>query len=414
VTETSSGTAIVGGRVVPVEGEPVEGGTVLLRDGKIAAVEGPGFTVPPGVTVVDATGKWVLPGFIDAHAHVGVAEEAEGWAGQDTNERTSPNTAQVRALDAINPADLGFRDAITGGVLAVNVNPGSANPIGGQTVAVKCWGRTVDDMVLREPAGLKSALGENPKRVYGERNEIPSTRLGTAAVIRGAFVAAQNYQAKLAASASASASASEDISSERTVVERDLKLEALSRVLRREIPWRQHCHRADDIATAMRMAREFGYDLVIDHGTEAYLLADQIAAASIPVIIGPLFTSRSKVELRNRSLANPGRLAAAGVTIAITTDHPVVPIHFLIHQATLAVKEGLSPETALRAVTINPARILGVDARIGSLSVGKDADLVIWSGDPLDVMSRAELAFQDGREIYRYDHDRREGVFAEF
>jgi imidazolonepropionase-like amidohydrolase len=405
VTETS--TAIAGGRVVPVEGEPIEGGTVLLRDGKIAAVEGPGFAVPSGVVVVDATGKWVLPGFIDAHAHAGVAEEAEGWAGQDTNERTDPNSAHVRALDAINPADQGFRDAIGGGVLAVNVNPGSANPIGGQTVAIKCWGRTVDEMVLREPAGLKSALGENPKRVYGERSETPSTRLGTAAVIRGAFVAAQNYQAKLAASAS-----SADSSSERTVVDRDLKLEALSRVLRREIPWRQHCHRADDIATAMRMAREFGYDLVIDHGTEAYLLADQIAAAQIPVIIGPLFTSRSKVELRNRSLANPARLAAAGVTIAITTDHPVVPIHFLIHQATLAVKEGLDPVTALRAVTINPARIMGVDARIGSLSVGKDADLVIWSGDPLDVMSRAERAFLDGREIYRYDYDLREGVFT--
>jgi imidazolonepropionase-like amidohydrolase len=401
-----TGTAIVGGRVVPVEGEPLDGGIVLLRDGKIAAVEGPGFAVPAGVDVVDATGKWVLPGFIDAHAHAGVHEEAEGWAGQDTNEKTDPVTAQVRAIDAINPADLGFRDAITGGVLAVNVNPGSANPIGGQTAAVKCWGRTVDEMVLREPAGLKSALGENPKRVYGERNVIPSTRLGTAAVIRSAFVAALNYQAKLAA-------AENNPSAERPVVERDLKLEALGRVLRREIPWRQHCHRADDIATAMRMAREFGYDLVIDHGTEAHLLADQIAAASIPVIIGPLFTSRSKVELRNRSLANPGRLAAAGVTIAITTDHPVVPIHFLIHQATLAVKEGLDPVTALESVTINPARIIGCADRIGSLAVGKDADLVIWSGDPLDVMSRAERAFVDGREIYRYDYDHREGVFAD-
>jgi len=398
-------TAIVGGLVVPIEGDPVEGGTVLLRDGKVAAVRGPGFAVPDDVDVVDATGKWVLPGFIDAHVHAGVSEESQGWAGQDTNERTSPNTAQVRALDGINPADQGFRDAIGGGVLAVNVNPGSANPIGGQTVAIKCWGRTVDEMVLREPAGLKSALGENPKRVYGERKETPSTRLGTAAVIRSAFVAAQNYQAKLAA-----AGASQDSAP----VDRDLKLEALARVLRREIPWRQHCHRADDIATAMRMAREFGYELVIDHGTEAYLIADQIAAAGIPVIIGPLLTNRSKVELRNRSLANPGRLAAAGVMIAITTDHPVVPIHFLIHQATLAVKEGLDRETALRAVTINPARIIGCADRLGSLTEGKDADVVIWSGDPLDVMSRAERAFQDGREIYRYDYDQRDGVFAPF
>jgi imidazolonepropionase-like amidohydrolase len=406
VAEASAATAIVGGRVVPIEGEPIDGGTVLLRNGKIAAVEGPGFEVPADAEVLDATGKWVLPGFIDAHAHVGAAEESQGWAGQDTNERSEPNTAHVRVVDAINPADQGFRDAIGGGILAVNVNPGSSNPIGGQTAAIKCWGRTVDEMVLRAPAGLKSALGENPKRAYGQRNETPSTRLGIAAVIRGAFVAAQNYQAKQAAAAAKDAS-------ERPVVDRDLKLEALSMVLRREIPWRQHCHRADDIATALRMAREFGYELVIDHGTEAYLLADQIAAASIPVIIGPLFTSRSKVELRNRSIANPGRLAAAGVTIAITTDHPVVPINFLIHQATLAVKEGLDPVTALRAVTITPARIIGAADRIGSLTVGKDADLVIWSGDPLDVMSRAEQAFIDGREIYRYDYDRREGVFAE-
>src|SRR5579875_550069 len=398
--------AIVGGRVVPVTGEPIDGGTVLLDAGKITAVGGPGIAVPAGADVVDASGKWVLPGFIDAHTHVGVHEEAEGWAGHDTNEMTSPVTAYVRALDAINPADLGFRDAIGGGVLAVNVNPGSGNPIGGQTAAVKCWGRTVDEMGLRAPAGLKSALGENPKRVYGEKDKTPSTRLGTAGVIREALVQAGNYLARLAA-------AEESTAEDRKPVDRDLNMEALGRVLRREIPWRQHCHRADDIATAVLIAREFGYDLVIDHGTEAHLLAGMLAAQSIPVIIGPLFTSRSKVELRNRSLANPGRLAAAGVTIAITTDHPVVPIHFLIHQATLAVKEGLDAGTALRAVTINPARILGVADRVGSLEAGKDADLVIWSGDPLDVMSRAERAYIDGREVYRYDYDRHEGVFSE-
>ena len=397
---TETGIAITGGYVVPIEGEPISGGTILLRDGKIEAV-GAGLAVPAGYATVDAAGKWVLPGFIDAHAHVGVHEEAEGWAGNDTNEMTSPVTAQVRALDAINPDDLGFRDAVSGGVLNVNVNPGSGNPIGGQTVAIKCWGRTVDQMVLREPAGLKSALGENPKRVYGDRKETPSTRLGTASVIRGAFVAALNYEQKLA-------SATPD-----KPADRDLQSEALLLVLRKKIPWRQHCHRADDIATAMRLAREFGYDLVIDHGTEAHLLADQIAAAGIPVIIGPLFTSRAKAELRNRSLANPGRLAAAGVEISLTTDHPVVPIHFLIHQATLAVKEGLDRTVALRSVTINPARIIGCADRLGSLEPGKDADVVIWSGDPLDVMSRAEIAYQNGREIYRYDYALGEGVFAD-
>jgi len=396
--------AIVGGLVVPIAGEPLDGGTVLVENGKIVAV-GRDVAVPSGIRVIDAAGSWVLPGFIEAHGHVGVSEEAQGWAGQDTNETTGPVMAQVRALDAINPADLGFRDAISGGVLAVNVNPGSGNPIGGQTVALKCWGRTVDEMVLREPSGVKSALGENPKRVYGERKKTPSTRLGTAAVIRGALVDAANYLQRLDAE-------QRKPEGERRPVDRDLQLEALGRVLRREIPWRQHCHRADDIATALRIAEEFGYDLVIDHGTEAHLLADIIAARGIPVIIGPLFTSRSKVELRNRSLANPGRLARAGVTIAITTDHPVVPINFLAYQAALSVKEGLDRDVALQALTINPARILGIDGRLGSIEAGKDADLVIWSGDPLNVLSRVERALIDGAEIYAHD-DGGAAVFAD-
>jgi imidazolonepropionase-like amidohydrolase len=400
---TDTVVAIVGGRVVPVIGEPIEGGTILVTSGKITAV-GRGLDVPAGAEIIDAAGAWVLPGFIEAHGHVGVHEEAEGWAGQDTNELTEPVTAQVRALDAINPADLGFRDAVSGGVLAVNVNPGSGNPIGGQTAALKCWGRTVDEMLLKAPAGMKSALGENPKRVYGERKQSPSTRLGTAAVIRAALVDAANYLAKI----EAEQRKPED---DRKYIDRDLKLEALARVLRKEIPWRQHCHRADDIATALRLAEEFGYDLVIDHGTEAHLLADVLATRNIPVIIGPLFTSRSKVELRNRSLDNPGKLAAAGVTIAITTDHPVVPINFLAHQAALSVKHGLDRDAALRALTINPARIIGVDDRLGSIEPGKDADLVIWSGDPLDVLSRVTRAFMDGEEIYRFEDG--EATFAE-
>jgi imidazolonepropionase-like amidohydrolase len=400
---TGETAAIVGGHVVPITAEPIDGATVLIRDGKITAV-GTGLDIPADARVIDAGGSWVLPGFIEAHGHVGAHEEGEGWAGSDSNELTEPVTAHVRALDAINPADLGFRDAVSGGVLAVNVNPGSGNPIGGQTAALKCWGRTVEEMLLRAPAGMKSALGENPKRVYGERKQTPSTRLGTAAVIRGALVDATNYLARLDAEQRKS-------EADRKPVDRDLKLEALGMVLRREIPWRQHCHRADDIATALRIAAEFGYDLVIDHGTEAHLLADILAAKDIPVIIGPLFTSRSKVELRNRSLANPGKLAAAGVTIAITTDHPVVPINFLAHQAALSVKHGLDRDTALRALTINPARIVGVEDRLGSIEPGKDADLVIWSGDPLDVLSRVERALINGVEIYTYADG--EGRFAE-
>lgn len=382
--------AFTGGHVLPIDADPVEQGVVVITDGRITAIGGPDTPIPTGADIVDATGKWIVPGLIDAHVHLGVHEEGEGWAGQDTNEMTDPVTPNVRAIDAINPADIGFHDAIASGVLAVNVNPGSGNPIGGQTAAIKCVGRTVDDMTLRAPSGLKSALGENPKRVYGEKKQTPSTRLGTAAVIRGAFVDAVNYRAKHAAA------------EDGKPVDRDLKLEALGEVLARNIPWRQHCHRADDIATAIRIAEEFGYELVLDHGTEAHLLADLIADKRIPVIIGPIMVSRSKVEVRNRAIRNPGLLAAAGVTIAITTDHPVVPIAHLIHQAVLAVKEGLDRKTAMESLTINPARIMGVDDRIGSLTVGKDGDLCVWSGDPLDVYSRVETAYVEGREIYRY------------
>jgi imidazolonepropionase-like amidohydrolase len=406
--------AITGGRVVPIEGDPIDGGTILVSGGVIEAVLQPGSPPPQDCTVIDATGKWVLPGFIDAHTHLGAYEDGMGWAGSDTNELTGPVQAQVRVVDAINPADIGFCDAIGAGVLAVNVNPGSGNPIGGQTAAIRCWGRTVEDMVLRAPSGLKSALGENPKRNYGNRNETPATRLGTASVIRSALVAAANYLAEQESAEAAEGGEGGEGGEGRdaTPPKRDLKLESLGLALRREIPWRQHCHRADDIATGLRIAAEFGTDLVIDHGTEAHLIADVIAAAGVPVIIGPLLTARSKVELRNRSMASPGVLVAAGVTIAITTDHPVVPIHFLVHSATFAVREGLSPQEALRSITINPARIMGVSDRLGSIEPGKDADLVIWSGDPLDVMSRAERAFVAGQDIYRYDYATRQGVFA--
>ena len=388
--------AFTNAHVVPIEGEPFDG-AVLVREGRIADL-GPSLTIPAGATVVDAERRWLLPGFIDAHTHLGVHEEGEGWAGSDTNELTNPVTAQVRALDAINPADLGFADALAGGITAVNVNPGSGNPVGGLTVAIHTHGRTVDEMVLRSPSGLKSALGENPKRVYGDKKQTPSTRLGTAAVIREAFVEARNYLAK-----------HEFAEPDKAPPARNLTSEALGLVLTGSIPWRQHCHRADDIATAVRIADEFGYQLVIDHGTEAHLIADVLADRGIPVLIGPLFTSRSKVELRNRSMVNPGRLAAAGIEISIITDHPVVPINFLVFQAALSVKEGLDRGTALRAITINPARVMGIDDRVGSLAAGKDADLVLWSGDPLDVMQRALRVYIGGREVYAYDEASRAG-----
>ena len=382
--------AVRGGFVHPITKRAVRNGSVLVEDGVITAV-GRDVRVPRGTPVVDATGKWVLPGFVEAHGHVGVHEEAEGWAGGDTNETTDPNGARMRALDGINPADEGFRDALSGGITTVVVKPGSGNPIGGQTVAVKSWGRLVDEMVVRQPVSVKSALGENPKRVYGDRKQLPSTRLGVAAVIRDAFVAAQDYRAKR-----------DEAERDGKAFERNATSEVLVRVLDGELPWCQHTHRADDIGTAIRLAEEFGYRLVVNHATEGYLVADVLAERNIPCIVGPMFTSRSKVELRQRSLATPGRLANAGVLVAITTDHPVVPIHFLVHQATFAMREGMSRDDALRSITVNPALMLDLADRVGALEPGLDGDVVVWSGDPLDVMSRAELVIVRGLPVYRW------------
>ncbi|WP_405219831.1 amidohydrolase [Agrococcus sp. Ld7] len=381
--------AIVNAHVVPVEGDDFRG-TILVEDGRIRAL-GADIAVPDGATLLDVDGAQVTPGLVDAHVHLGVHPEGDGSGASDTNEMTNPNTAGVRTVDAIDPFDEGFDLALAGGVTTVNVNPGSGNPIGGQATTLHTHGRIVDHMVLREPAGVKSALGENPKRVYGEKKITPSTRLGTAKIIRDAFVAAQNYQRR---------HADPDNDERRDV---DLTMEALSKVLRREMPWRQHAHRADDIVTALRLQAEFGYDLVIDHGTEAHVVADLLAERGVPVLIGPLFTTKSKMELRGRSIANPGKLAAAGVEISIITDHPVIPISFLVHQASLAVREGLDRDTALRAITINPAKVLGVAHEVGSLAVGKRADLVVWSGDWMDPMARPRTVLIDGRVVFEHD-----------
>ncbi|WP_027944337.1 amidohydrolase [Amycolatopsis taiwanensis] len=395
--------AIVGGYVVPIDGEPIEGGTVLISDGRIVAVGSEAdVEVPEDAELVDAAGSWVLPGFVDAHVHLGVHEEGEGWSGNDTNEMTDPNGARFRAIDGIDPFEVGFDDALSGGVTSVVIKPGSGNPIGGQTVAVKTWGRTALDMVFAEQVSVKSALGENPKRVYGEKKQTPSTRLGVAAIIREAFTNARNYAAQR-----------EHAQSEGKPFDVDLTLDTLAKVLDGELYWDQHTHRADDIVTAMRLAREFGYKLVVNHGTEGHLIADVLAEQGVPVILGPLFTTRSKVELRNRTLRSAGILHRAGVKVAITTDHPVVPINFLVYQAALAVKEGLEPDAALRALTVNPASMLGLDDRIGALKPGLDADVVVWSGDPLDVMNRALRVFVRGNEVYRFDEASGEGVVTE-
>ncbi|SBN62829.1 Imidazolonepropionase [Curtobacterium sp. 9128] len=383
--------AITGAHVVPVTADEFDGGAVVVEDGRITAL-GPDVTPPPGMPVVDAAGAWLVPGFVEAHGHVGIHEEANGPAGNDTNELTGPNMAAVRAIDAVDIDDEGFRDALSGGITSIVVKPGSGNPIGGQSVAIKTWGgRTIDEQLISDAVSVKSALGENPKRVYGDKGQTPSTRLGVAKVIREAFVAAQDYRA----ARDAAAAKDEPFT-------RDLTKETLVRVLDGELAWDQHTHRHDDIATAVRLAEEFGYRLVVNHGTEAHKIADVLAEKDIPVIYGPLFTSRSKVELRDRGIPHLAALAAAGVRVAITTDAPVVPINMLVTQATMAVRDGLPRQTALEALTTNPATFLGFGDRVGRIEPGYDADLVLWSGDPLDATSRATRVWIEGRQVFEW------------
>lgn len=387
--------AVVNGRIVPVSAPVIEGGTVVVTDGVITAVGGAETPVPDGAEIVDAAGRWVLPGFVEAHGHLGVHEDGEGWSGNDTNEMTDPNGARFRALDGIDIEEVGFRDALRGGVTSVVVKPGSGNPIGGRTVAIKTWGgRTVDEQVIAENVSVKSALGENPKRVYGDKKQTPSTRLGVASVLRDAFVDAQNYVAKRDAAAAKG-----------EPFDRDLGKETLAEVLDGTLLWDQHSHRHDDIVTAIRLAEEFGYRLVVNHGTEGHKIADVLAEKGIPVIFGPMLTSRSKVELRDRAIGALALIAAAGVTVAITTDHPVVPIDQIRLQAILAVREGLPADVALQALTTNPASILRLDDRVGALEPGRDGDIVLWSGDPLAVESRVEHVVIGGTTVLETTDD---------
>ncbi|MGV2901115.1 amidohydrolase [Microbacterium sp. AGC62] len=385
----SADVAIVGGRVVTGLGEELDGGTVLVAGGRIEAV-GVGIAVPDGARVIDATGCWVLPGLIDPHSHIGVHEEANGPAGFDGSEVSSPVTAGVRAIDAINIEDMAFADALAGGITAVVVKPGSGNPIGGQSVAIKtAGGRSVDEQVIRAALGMKSALGENPKQAYGERKQLPSTRLGIALVIRQALLDARDY-----------AERRDRARAEGTPFAVDLGKQALTETLDGALSWEQHAHRHDDIATALRIAEEFGLRLVLNHGTEAHKLADVLAERDVPVIFGPILSSRSKVEVREADPANLATLAAAGVRVALTTDHPVVPIGLLALQAAVAVRAGLPRETAIAAMTSAAADIAGIGDRVGALEVGRDADVVLWTGDPLDVASTVREVLIDGRTVY--------------
>ncbi|HHY59412.1 MAG TPA: amidohydrolase, partial [Clostridia bacterium] len=316
--------ALTNGRIVTMAGTDYERGTVLIRDDKILAV-GDRLDIPSEAEVLDVGGQWILPGLIDAHCHLGLYEEIYRVEGNDANETSNPLTPELRALDGINPFDEGFRDALAGGVTCVGVCPGSANVIGGACTAVKTWGSTVDRMVVKEITGMKIAFGENPKRVYGEQKKTPVTRMAVAALLRQKLAQAREYLQKRAGEAG-------------EPVPVDYGLEQLSLVLRREIPLRAHAHRADDIMTALRLAREFQVPLVIEHCTEGHLLAEELQAAGVPAVVGPGLTSRAKVELKERTFKTPGVLARAGVKVALCTDHPEVPIQYLSLCAALAVR----------------------------------------------------------------------------
>lgn len=383
---------IKGGLVRPITSEDIENGEILIDNGKIVAV-GRNLDAPADATVIDAAGLLVTPGLVDAHTHIGLHEEASRWEGNDVNESSDPVTPQVRAIDCINPRDEAFDYAIRAGVTTAMAGPGSANVIGGEFCAIKLHGDYVDDMVVKAPTAMKVAFGENPKGAYGQNGrKAPVTRMMTAALLRENLMKAQRYLAEVE-------EAEADSEKKRPY---DAKMEAMLPVMRGEIPLKAHAHRADDILTAIRIAQEFGVKLTLDHCTEGHLIADKLAKYDYPVLVGPSFGSKSKQELGEKSFATPGILEKAGLAVSIITDAPVTPLNYLPLCAGLAVREGMSYEGAWRAITINPARVAGIDARVGSLEAGKDADIVLYQGDPLrDIGCRAKCVLVDGEIVYQ-------------
>ena len=372
--------AICGAKVYTMRGEPLTQGTVLFEAGKIVAV-GENLAIPDDCEIFDATGKVVTPGLIDAHTHLGVYAEPAEWSAEDGNETSGPVTPAMDALDAVNPADIAFDDALSGGVTTVMIAPGSANAVGGQCVVLKTVRRpTVEGMLLRRHAGLKIAFGENPRRVYGDKQKAPVTRMATAYLIRETLQKARDYLKK------------KDTKS----FVPDFGMDAVLRVLRHQMPLRAHAHRADDIITALRIAQEFDVEIVLDHCTEGHLIADELARRQARAAVGPQLITRAKMELKDKSYRTPAVLDAHGVKFALISDHPVVPNMFLSVYAGLAVRFGLAPQSALRAITCDPAELLGIADRVGALAPGYDADLVVWSGEPLELASRPEKIWVGG------------------
>ncbi len=368
-----------------IHAEPIQG-DLAIREGKIAAVGGE-IAPLPGEEIMDVTGRRVYPGFIDAHSHLGLDNYGMGFEGHDYNEIGDILSSQLRAIDSFNPQDAAIPMALAGGVTTVGAGPGSANVLGGTFIAVKTWGSCVDDMIVRTPVAMKCAFGENPKRCYKDKGNC--ARMTTAANLRNALFKAREYMERKEA-------AGEDVLKRPAF---DMKLEALIPVLKGEIPLKAHAHRADDICTAIRIAKEFGVKLTLEHCTEGHLIADKVAASGAPVAVGPTLTNASKIELVNKTFDTPGILAKAGCQVSIITDAPVIPQQYLPLCAGLAVKAGMDPFAALQAITINPAKHLGIADRVGSLEVGKDGDVVIADGDVMVSDTRVLTVFLNGQRV---------------
>nr|SIP63366.1 Metallo-dependent hydrolases, subgroup C [uncultured bacterium] len=366
--------------------EDIERGDILIDGGKIIAI-GTDIDAPDGAEIFEAEGLLATPGLVDAHTHIGVDEEAIRWEGADYNERSNPVTPHMRAIDGINPQDEAFQLALGGGVTCAVTGPGSANVIGGTFCALKLRGKCVDDMIVRSPVAMKAAFGENPKGCYGQQGaKEPVTRMAVAALLRDTLARTLRY-----------AKEKEEAQRDGKVPPFDIKLEAMLPVVRGEIPLKCHAHRADDMLTAIRIAEEFGIRITLDHCTDGHLIPEILARKGFPVLVGPSLGNKSKFELKNKTFATPGILYAHGLEVCIITDAPVIPLYYLPLCAGLAVREGLPEDAAWRAITINPAKVAGIDSRVGSLEVGKDADIALFDHNPLTCLqARAVAVFVDG------------------
>ena len=386
---------IKNGNIMTMTGTNYDLGSLLIKDGKIFKI-GRNIEVDPSELSeeIDATDCWVMPGLIEAHCHIGITEEKKGLEGDDCNETKDPITPYIRALDAINPMDSAFHNAISSGITSMMVGPGSSNVVGGQFSFIKADGRCIDDMVVLEPAAMKTGFGENPKGNYAELGMKPTTRMTMAAMLRRELFEAKEYQRH-----------KENAEKNGEESEFDFEKECWLPVLRKEIPIKAHVHRADDILTAIRIAKEFNLDITLDHCTEGHLIAKEIKESGFPAIIGPTLASRSKIEIQNMDFKTAGILFKNGVKVAIMTDHPVSRIQYLPICAGFAAKEGLGIEEGLKAITINAAEICKVADRVGSLEVGKDADIAIFTGNPMEVFTKALFTIINGEVIYRAEEN---------